>query len=162
MELAGLFLVFLGVFTKCAALLATIPEALVGGMLCMGVAMIAGVSISNLQLVDLSKSRNLSIIGLSLMIGLIVPRHVDKSPISFGINGQLDDIANMLLSIKMLVGGMVAVFLDNTVPGESRRLLVDTNVIYTRHDLNLNLEVFRRFYCITKIYYILGTLVCQK
>lgn len=50
------------------------------------------------------------------MIGLVVPHHVEKNPIVTG-NPEWDGIVNMLLSIKMLVGGLVAVFLDNTVQG---------------------------------------------
>lgn len=67
MEVAGLILLFLGLFTKCAALLASIPEALVGGMLTMGVAMIAGVSLSNLQ-VSLSVFYLLSLVVSSWSI----------------------------------------------------------------------------------------------
>lgn len=50
------------------------------------------------------------------MIGLVVPRHLEREPLRTG-NSNLDDVLNMLLSIKMLVGGIVAAFLDNTVPG---------------------------------------------
>ncbi|ETN84156.1 hypothetical protein NECAME_17227 [Necator americanus] len=105
MQIAGLLLILLGLFTKMAALLASIPDALIGGVLTMGISMIAGVAMSNLQLIDLKLTRNLSILGLSLMIG----------------NKEWDQIVNMLLSIKMLVGGVVAVVLDNTVPGATLR-----------------------------------------
>lgn len=49
MQIAGLLLILLGLFTKMAALLASIPDALVGGILTMGISMIAGVAMSNLQ-----------------------------------------------------------------------------------------------------------------
>ncbi|KAL6739636.1 hypothetical protein Aduo_013068 [Ancylostoma duodenale] len=120
MQIAGVLLILLGLFTKMAALLASIPDALVGGVLTMGISMIAGVAMSNLQLIDLKLTRNLSILGLSLMIGLIVPLHLERSPFRSG-NKEWDQIINMLLSIKMLVGGVVAVILDNTVPGATLR-----------------------------------------
>ncbi|VDO87977.1 unnamed protein product [Heligmosomoides polygyrus] len=120
MQIAGLLLILLGLFTKMAALLASIPDALVGGILTMGISMIAGVAMSNLQLIDLKLTRNLSILGLSLMIGLILPLHLERSPFRSG-NPEWDQIVNMLLSIKMLVGGVVAVILDNTVPGATLR-----------------------------------------
>ncbi|KHJ75815.1 hypothetical protein OESDEN_24567 [Oesophagostomum dentatum] len=116
MQIAGVLLILLGLFTKMAALLASIPDALVGGVLAMGISMIAGVAMSNLQLIDLKLTRNLSILGLSVMIGLIVPLHLERSPFRSG-STEWDQIVNMLLSIKMLVGGVVAVVLDNTVPG---------------------------------------------
>ncbi|KAK5972454.1 hypothetical protein GCK32_009906 [Trichostrongylus colubriformis] len=120
MQIAGLLLILLGLFTKMAALLASIPDALVGGILMMGISMIAGVALSNLQLIDLKLTRNLSILGLSLMAGLILPLHLERSPFNSG-NQELDQVVNMLLSIKMLVGGVVAVILDNTVPGATQR-----------------------------------------
>ncbi|WKY05032.1 hypothetical protein Q1695_005777 [Nippostrongylus brasiliensis] len=120
MQIAGLLLILLGLFTKMAALLASIPDALVGGVLTMGISMIGGVAMSNLQLIDLKLTRNLSILGLSLMIGLILPLHLERSPFNSG-NQEWDQIVNMLLSIKMLVGGVVAVILDNTVPGATLR-----------------------------------------
>ena len=49
MQMAGLILLFLGLFTKCAAVLATIPEAIIGGVLGMGMTMITGVALSNLH-----------------------------------------------------------------------------------------------------------------
>lgn len=48
MQLAGIILILLGLFTKVGAVMATIPDAVVGGILAMGVCMIAGVSLSNL------------------------------------------------------------------------------------------------------------------
>lgn len=53
MQVAGLLLILAGVFTKCAAVLASIPDAVVGGVLAMGLAMITGVAISNLQVEEL-------------------------------------------------------------------------------------------------------------
>uniref|UniRef100_A0A8R1E7V6 Uncharacterized protein n=1 Tax=Caenorhabditis japonica TaxID=281687 RepID=A0A8R1E7V6_CAEJA len=70
-------------------------------------------------MIDLKLCRNLSIMGLSLLLGLIIPLHFEKHPIDSG-NFELDSILNMLLNIKMLVGGVIATFLDNTVGGASR------------------------------------------
>lgn len=49
MQLAGIILILLGVFTKVGAVLATIPDPMVGGILGMGVCMITGVALSNLE-----------------------------------------------------------------------------------------------------------------
>ncbi|CAD6195111.1 unnamed protein product [Caenorhabditis auriculariae] len=119
MQFAGVILVFLGLFTKIAAILAAIPDALVGGVLCVGVSMIGGVALSNLQLVDLKVTRNLSVMGLAFVLGLVVPLHFEKNPLKTG-SKDLDDVLSMLLSIKMLVGGVIGVILDNTVPGATR------------------------------------------
>ena len=49
MQLAGVLLIVLGLLTKFAALLATIPEPIVGGVLGAGIVMVTGVSLSNLE-----------------------------------------------------------------------------------------------------------------
>lgn len=49
MQVAGVLLILTGLFTKCAAVMASIPDAVVGGVLAMGMAMICGVALSNLQ-----------------------------------------------------------------------------------------------------------------
>lgn len=49
MQFAGFILIMLGLFSKFAAILASIPDALVGGLLTMGISMIGGVAMSNLQ-----------------------------------------------------------------------------------------------------------------
>ena len=49
MQLAGALLIVLGLLTKCAAIMATIPEPIVGGVLGAGIVMVTGVSLSNLE-----------------------------------------------------------------------------------------------------------------
>ena len=49
MQLAGVILICLGIFTKVGAVLATVPDPIVGGIFCMGICMITGVAISNLE-----------------------------------------------------------------------------------------------------------------
>ncbi|CAI5449092.1 unnamed protein product [Caenorhabditis angaria] len=119
MQFAGVVLIFLGLFSKFAAFLASIPDALIGGLLTMGISMIGGVALSNLQMINLKLCRNLSIMGLAFLLGQITPLHFSKSPIQSSWP-ELNNILNMLLNIKMLVGGVIATLLDNTVPGATR------------------------------------------
>ncbi|VDM65837.1 unnamed protein product [Strongylus vulgaris] len=127
MQVAGVLLVLTGLFTKCAAVLASIPDAVIGGILAMGVAMITGVAISNLQLevvrliknVDLRLTRNLTIMGTAILMGAVIPHHFENNRVNTGVK-TMDDCLNMLLSIRMLIAGVVAFILDNTVPGATR------------------------------------------
>ncbi|KIH68017.1 putative permease [Ancylostoma duodenale] len=119
MQVAGLLLILAGLFTKCAAVLASIPDAVVGGVLAMGLAMITGVAISNLQKVDLRLSRNLTIMGTAILLGTLIPYHFEKNRVNTGVK-SLDDCLNMLLSIRMLIAGVIAFILDNTVPGATK------------------------------------------
>uniref|UniRef100_A0A914RB54 Uncharacterized protein n=1 Tax=Parascaris equorum TaxID=6256 RepID=A0A914RB54_PAREQ len=114
MVIAGLMLIFLGSFTKLGAVLSTIPDPLVGGVLASSMAMVGGVAIANVQQVDLKSSRNIAILGFSIMVGMIVPSYFNHHPIVTG-NETLDQVLLVLLTLPMFVGAFVACVLDNTV-----------------------------------------------
>uniref|UniRef100_A0A8R1HTC5 Uncharacterized protein n=1 Tax=Caenorhabditis japonica TaxID=281687 RepID=A0A8R1HTC5_CAEJA len=116
----GFMLIFIGVFSKVSALLATIPEAIIGGVLATGMSLICGVAFANLQSIDLGLSRNLTIIGLSIILGCTIPAHFEKST---GITGNetIDDSMGTLLKMGMLVGGLIAFLLDTIAPGATRK-----------------------------------------
>ena len=144
---AGIMLV-LGLFPKFGAIFASIPGPIVGGMYCTLFGMIAAVGMSNLQFVNLNSSRNLFILGFAFFMGLSLPIYFDamSSPdlnqyfiLNFGLNtvtptwlAWLDsnvtwagDLIRTFGKNGMAVGGMLAFFLDNTVPGtdEERGLI---------------------------------------
>ncbi|CAJ0582405.1 unnamed protein product, partial [Mesorhabditis spiculigera] len=119
MVVAGVMLIGLGLFTKIGAILSTIPEPLVGGVLATSMAMVAGVAIANLQSVDLSLSRNMGIIGFSIMVGLVIPEYFTRFPVKTGVI-VIDQVLQILLTLQMFVGAMCACILDNTVGGATR------------------------------------------
>uniref|UniRef100_A0A7E4ULX2 Solute carrier family 23 member 2 n=1 Tax=Panagrellus redivivus TaxID=6233 RepID=A0A7E4ULX2_PANRE len=119
MQLAGGILICLGIFTKVGAVMATIPDPMVGGMLAMGVCMIAGVGFGNLEFVDIKLSRNLTIMGTSVILGMVIPDYFTEHPVATG-NLHIDQMLNILLTIRMFVGGLIAFFLDNTIGGATR------------------------------------------
>ncbi|CAJ0602710.1 unnamed protein product, partial [Cylicocyclus nassatus] len=84
MQVAGVLLILAGLFTKCAAVLGSIPDAVIGGILAMGISMIAGVAIGNLQNVDLRLTRNLTVMGTAVLMGAVIPYHFDKSKVNTG------------------------------------------------------------------------------
>lgn len=84
MQFAGCIFIFLGLFTKFGAILATLPDPIVGGILTVSLAIVGGVGISSLQLVDLQLSRNTAILGFSVMVGALVPSYIEKHPILTG------------------------------------------------------------------------------
>ncbi|CAI2354469.1 unnamed protein product [Caenorhabditis sp. 36 PRJEB53466] len=119
MVMAGVFLIILGLLTKIGALLSTIPDPLVGGVLASSMAMVVGVAVSNLQTVEMSLSRNMGIFGFSMMFGLIVPKYFTKFPVSTTA-GWADQILNVLLQMPMFVGALCACILDNSIGGATR------------------------------------------
>ncbi|CAD5225577.1 unnamed protein product [Bursaphelenchus xylophilus] len=119
MQIAGVMLIFLGIFTKFGAVLATIPDPIVGGTLGMGVCMICGLAFSNLRTVDLTLTRNLTIVGLAIIMGVVIPDYAKGHPVDVGVD-EIDQMLNILLQIKMFIGGLLAFVLDNIVPGATR------------------------------------------
>ncbi|VDK76991.1 unnamed protein product [Litomosoides sigmodontis] len=119
MVLAGVILILLGVFTKVGAILSTIPDPLVGGILASSMAMVGGVAIANIQQVDLKCTRNIAVLGFSIMVGMIVPSYFRENPINTGID-VVDQVLTVLLTLPMFVGAFVACVLDNTVAGATR------------------------------------------
>lgn len=51
MQTAGIFLLIAGIFSKFAAVLAMIPEPVVGGVLAIGICMVNGVVLRNLMVI---------------------------------------------------------------------------------------------------------------
>ena len=114
-------MLILGTTAKFGALFTTIPQPVVGGMYCTLFGMIVAVGLSNLQYVDMNAPRNLFIIGFAFFMGLSMPAYIGANPITVGgahwAVQAMADIANTLGSTGMAVGAVIAVVLDNIVPG---------------------------------------------
>ncbi|KAL9967144.1 hypothetical protein ACROYT_G025317 [Oculina patagonica] len=117
-QFGALILMVVGVLGKIGALFVSIPDPIVGGVFMVMFGMIAAVGISNLQFVDLNSSRNLFIVGFSIVFGLALPHYMDNHPnaVDTGVS-EIDQILTVLLKTSMAVGCLVALILDNTIPG---------------------------------------------
>lgn len=69
----GIMLMVLAVFGKFTSVLITIPYPVVGGLQVIGFGIFLGLVFGNLQYIDMNSTRNLAIIGLSILWGLIIP-----------------------------------------------------------------------------------------
>ncbi|XP_069139817.1 solute carrier family 23 member 1-like [Argopecten irradians] len=116
--ITGIIYVVFGIIGKISAVFVTIPYPVLGGALIIMMGMFNGVVLSNLVAVDLTSSRNLAIMGVSILMGLLVPLWVKTYPndISTG-NTEVDFILKGLLGNPNFSGAILACFLDNTVPG---------------------------------------------
>lgn len=128
LQFAGAMFIVVGLFTKFGAALAAIPDPIIGGVFGVSVCLVCGICLSNLQVifctisfltfkqliqpVDLSNSKILTTLGTAIILGIIIPNYVETYPIATGIS-ILDQSLNMLLSIKMFVGGLIGFVLDN-------------------------------------------------
>ncbi|KAK3610441.1 hypothetical protein CHS0354_016618 [Potamilus streckersoni] len=76
----GIIYMLFGVIGKFSAVFITIPYPVLGGALISIVGVFIGVILSNLHEVSLTSTRNLAIIGVSLLIGVMVPYWIEKYP----------------------------------------------------------------------------------
>ncbi|KAK7499327.1 hypothetical protein BaRGS_00009302 [Batillaria attramentaria] len=133
-QVAGVFLLLLGCLGKVGALFVTIPDPVVGGMFLAMFGMITAVGLSNVRYVDLRKPRNMCVLGLSLFMGLAVPRWIVKNKHAISTGSSIaDQIVEVLLSTSMFVGGFVGFVLDNLLPGTE----LERGLILWRHEARL-------------------------
>jgi uracil-xanthine permease len=113
-------MIVLAFITKFGAVFTTMPSPVVGAMYCGLFGMIAAVGLSNLVLCDMSSSRNLFIIGFAFFMGLSLPEYFEQFPL--GAEWPLSvkwigDIITTIGKTGMAVAGIIALVLDNLIPG---------------------------------------------
>uniref|UniRef100_A0A803PDY1 Nucleobase-ascorbate transporter 11 n=1 Tax=Cannabis sativa TaxID=3483 RepID=A0A803PDY1_CANSA len=136
-EIGALFLIIFSFIGKVGAILASIPLALAAATLCFMWGLTVALGLSTLQYSQTASFRNITIVGVSLFLGLSIPSYFQQYqpesslilpsyfiPYSAASNGpvhsgneQIDFAINALLSLNMVVTLLVALVLDNTVPG---------------------------------------------
>lgn len=68
-------------------------------------------------MVDLKLSRNLSILGVAITLGLSIPEYFTENPVDTG-STEVNQMLQILLTMQMFVGGFIAFILDLLVPGK--------------------------------------------
>ncbi|CAL1527305.1 unnamed protein product [Lymnaea stagnalis] len=120
-QIVGVIYIAFAVFGKVGAFFMCMPYSVIGGSQIISFGILIGVILSYLQLIDLNSIRNLSIIGIALLLGMMMPHWVQKNPSAINTGYQhLDNLINLCLSNPPFVGGVFACFMDNTVPGTDR------------------------------------------
>ncbi|KAK7262203.1 hypothetical protein RJT34_29766 [Clitoria ternatea] len=141
-QLGACFLIVLSLVGKVGGFIASIPEVMVAGLLCFMWAMLTALGLSNLRYSEAGSSRNVIIVGLSLFFSLSIPAYFQQYGISPNSNlsvpsyfqpyivashgpfhskyGGLNYVLNTLFSLHMVIAFLVAVILDNTVPGSKQ------------------------------------------
>ncbi len=109
---------------KFGAGLSTLPQPVVGAMFVAMFGLIAAVGISNLQFVNMNNSRNLFVIGIAFFMGLSFPAHFTAAPIAWTESGMfaqtIGSILQTILTTGMAVTAIVAILLDNLLPGATK------------------------------------------
>ncbi|KAK3100155.1 hypothetical protein FSP39_015482 [Pinctada imbricata] len=118
---AAIIYIIFGIVGKISAVFITIPNPVLGGALIIMFGVFNGVILSNLRSVDLTSTRNLSIMGLALLLGLMMPSWLQENEdvIDTG-NIEVDYVIRMMLGNQIFISGTVSCFLDNTIPGTKK------------------------------------------
>ncbi|MPC38125.1 Solute carrier family 23 member 2 [Portunus trituberculatus] len=118
-QISAVILIVSGLVGKFGAIIVTIPEPVMAGILVVMFAMITSIGLSPLQQVDLSSSRNLFILGFSIFFGLLLPKWLERNPEWHLGTGWAagDQVLRVFLQTPMMVGGVLGCILDNTIPG---------------------------------------------
>ncbi|XP_071091152.1 solute carrier family 23 member 1-like [Haliotis cracherodii] len=126
MQVAGVLFIVFSVLPKIGAVFVTVPYPVVGGTMVVLDGLLVGVALSNLQPVDLSSTRNLAIIGMSLFVGLMMPYWTETTTTGLNTgNTKADSLLKVLVSNPMFIGGGLACILDNTVRGTRKERGLD-------------------------------------
>ncbi|KAK4409051.1 Nucleobase-ascorbate transporter 12 [Sesamum angolense] len=119
-ELGAFVMIILSLIGKVGGFIASIPEVIVAALLCFMWAMLTALGLSNLRYSEAGSSRNIIIVGLSMFFSLSIPAYFQQYGISPYSNVSLNYVLNTLMSLHMVVAFLVAVILDNTVPGSQQ------------------------------------------
>ncbi len=123
-RVGAVIMLILPMFSKFGASLATLPQPVIGAMFVAMFGLIAAVGLSNLQFVNLNNSRNLFIIGIAFFAGLSFPAHFEVTAIDWASAGKfaetLGSILQTLLTTGMAVTAIIAIILDNLLPGATK------------------------------------------
>lgn len=112
----AVILIVMSLLRKFGTLVATIPSPVIGGAYVALFGIIGALGIQILARADLRSQRNLTIVGLAFLLGLGVPPWIQQNALAFDPR-WLADILNAILRTGMAVGGVVALVLDNLLPG---------------------------------------------
>ncbi|MFC7522877.1 uracil-xanthine permease family protein [Parapedobacter sp. GCM10030251] len=113
---AGIILLLIGTIGKLGAVMAEIPEVILGAVYLTAFGILAMTGLELILRAEIKMSRNQLLIGTSLMLGLSLPAYMKDNPVELE-NTSLMVFVNVVLSTPMLVSGLWACLLDNILPG---------------------------------------------
>ncbi|NXI90859.1 S23A3 protein, partial [Psophia crepitans] len=117
-QVSALLCVVLGMSPRLAGLLARIPLAVHGGVLCVTYAVAVGRGISYFQYADIDSGRNIFIVGFTMFMALLVPRWLSTAPARLATGWvPLDLLFLSLFMVPIFLTGFLSFFLENTVSG---------------------------------------------
>ncbi|XP_077557926.1 solute carrier family 23 member 2-like [Haemaphysalis longicornis] len=117
-QVAAVMMILFGLVNKASVFVLSIPTPIVGGLLIVLLATVTGVGLAHLRYVDLTSSRNVFVVGISLILGIVIPRHLGEAD-KFTMTQikVVDKVIYAFFSTGSVVGGFIGCLLDHTLPG---------------------------------------------
>lgn len=113
---AGVLLISIGLFAKFGTVLGAVPRVILGAVYLAAFGILVMTGLRLVLKADVLASRNETIIGTALLLGLAVPAWARDASIEF-TNETLQVLVNVTLETPMIVAGLWAFTLDNLIPG---------------------------------------------
>ncbi|XP_063442749.1 solute carrier family 23 member 1-like [Mytilus trossulus] len=117
-QVLAIQLIVCAIIGKFGAIFVTIPYPVLGGSAILSFGLFLGIVMSYMQYTDMNSPRNLAVVGVSILVGIMVPNwvKVNFAVIKTGSDG-FDEFLIMLLTNPSFTGGFIGFVLDNTVKG---------------------------------------------
>ena len=73
-------MILCGIVGKIGAVLSIIPEPVIGGWAVVAIGCLVSVGLSNIQHVNMASTRNVLVLGVSLLVGMMMPEWLKQHP----------------------------------------------------------------------------------
>lgn len=113
---AGILLILIGLFGKFGVILGTVPRLILGAVYLTAFGILVMTGLRLLMKAQVTTTRNETIIGTALLLGLALPAYMRDHPIAIE-NASLQIFFNVFLATPMMVSGVWTFVLDNVIPG---------------------------------------------
>ncbi|KAG7591199.1 Xanthine/uracil/vitamin C permease [Arabidopsis thaliana x Arabidopsis arenosa] len=130
------FMIFFSILGKFGAIFASIPAPIVAALYCLFFSYVGAGGLSLIQFCNLNSFRTKFILGFSIFMGLSIPQYFyqyttfeNYGPVRTSAT-SFNNIINVPFSSKAFVSGILAFFLDMTLPPKDKATKKDRGLVW--------------------------------
>lgn len=124
-RIAGVILILLGLVGKVGAFITTLTSPIIAGIFVSILGVVGGGGIQTTFSKCPLNGRNVSIFGIALIFGMGMPAYIAGHQVETGIL-WLNNSINGICSSNMAIGGIMAILLDQFLPGTDQERGIET------------------------------------
>ncbi|VVA90808.1 unnamed protein product [Arabis nemorensis] len=135
-QISAVFMIFFSILGKFGALFASIPAPIVAALYCLFFAYVGAGGLCLLQFCNLNSFRTKFILGFSVFMGLSIPQYFNQytalnkyGPVHTRAR-WFNDMINVPFSSEAFVAGILAFFLDVTLPSKDSETRKDRGMFW--------------------------------